>query len=88
MKDLKITIETWRFIMSELGAFNERTNYEYDMTMDEVLYSYLESTNETLCAFTDWDEGKGNDPYWDDVKDKHCCCSFLEDMNEKLKSYN
>ena len=84
MRELKVNINVWNLITDEVKAFNERTHFNYDMTMDEVLFSYLESTEDTVM-FYDWDEGKNNDPYWDNEKNMHSCCSFLDEMNKKIK---
>ena len=85
MKELKMTKEVYDFISKEIEAFNERTNYEYEMNFDEVLFSFLESTETTHYVLYDHDEGKNNDPYWDEEKNMHSCYSFLEDMNKKIK---
>jgi len=79
-----MTIEIYEFISNEIKEFNERTNFEYDMDFEEVLFSFLESDETNHYVLNDWDEGKGNDPYWDDNKNMHSCYSFLEDMNKKL----
>jgi hypothetical protein len=88
MAELLITKDLYKFISNEIKAFNYRTNHDYDMDFEEVLFSFLESTETTHYVLNDWDEGKNNDPYWDEVKNKHSCYSFLEDMNEKIKTYN
>jgi len=85
--DLKITKEIYEFISTEIQNFNKRTNYEYHMDMEEVLFSFLESDELTHYVLNDWDEGKNNDPYWDEIKNMHSCYSFLEDMNNKLKKF-
>jgi hypothetical protein len=85
MAELKMTIEVLKFIMKECDSFNERTCNEYDMDAEEVLFSFLESTETTHHVLNDWSEGKNNDPYWDEVKNMHSCYSFLEDMNKKIK---
>lgn len=85
MAELILTPDKLDFIMNEVKLFNERTNY--DMTTDEVLYSFLNSTEQTHRVLNDWDEGKNNDPYWDEEKNMHSCYSFLEDMNKKIKSW-
>jgi hypothetical protein len=85
MAELKMTKEVYEFISKEIEAFNEITNNEYDMDFKEVLFSFLESTETTHYVLNDWDEGKNNDPYWDEVKNMHSCYSFLEDMNKKIK---
>jgi hypothetical protein len=84
MKRLVLTQKMYDFIQEEINQFNQRTNHEYDMDFEEVLFSFLHSTDETHFVLNDWDEGKFNDPYWDEDKNQHCCEVFLEQMNIKL----
>lgn len=86
MRELVINKTVFEFIENEIKQFNERTLNTYDMDFEEVLYSYIESTDDIHYVLNDWDEGKSNDPFWDDEKDMHCCYSFLEYMNDKLKN--
>jgi hypothetical protein len=87
MTPLVLTQEMFDFIQKEINEFNQRTNYEYDMDFEEVLFSFLHSTDETQYVLNDWDEGEYNDPYWDNEKNQHCCEVFLEQMNIKLKTF-
>jgi hypothetical protein len=87
MTPLVLTQEMFDFIQKEINEFNQRTNYEYDMDFEEVLFSFLHSTDETHYVLNDWDEGEYNDPYWDNEKNQHCCEVFLEQMNIKLKTF-
>ena len=84
MKKLILTESIYDFIDNEIRQFNEKTNHEYDMDFQEVLFSFLHSTDETHYVLNDWDEGKYNDPYWDEDKNQHCCEVFLEEMNLKI----
>lgn len=86
MKRLVLTQKMYDFIQEEINKFNQRTNHEYDMDFEEVLFSFLYSTDETHFVLNDWDEGKSNDPYWDEDKNQHCCEVFLEQMNIKLNT--
>jgi hypothetical protein len=87
MTPLVVTQEMYDFIQKEINEFNQRTNYEYHMDFEEVLFSFLHSTDDTHYVLNDWDEGEYNDPYWDKEKNQHCCEVFLEQMNIKLKTF-
>ena len=87
MKSLRMTNEMYDFISEEISHFNKRTNFEYDMDMEEVLFSFLNSTETVHFILNDWNEGKFNDPYWDEERNQHCCEVFLFDMNTKLNNF-
>jgi hypothetical protein len=55
----------------------------YDITLSDVLYS-LFNPNHVL---NDWDEGKYNDPYWDDVKNQHRAYTMLEEIISSFKEF-
>jgi hypothetical protein len=84
MKKLILTKHIYDFIDNEIRLFNEKTNDEYHMDFQEVLFSFLHSTDETHYVLNDWDEGKDNDTYWNEDKNKHCCEVFLEEINIKI----
>jgi hypothetical protein len=88
MKELKMTKELFDFIYDECQKFQETTWAGNDVDVDDVLYSFFYSTDETFCILNDWDEGKSNDPFWDEVKNEHSVIVFLKVMCEKLKTLN
>ena len=86
MEDLKMTKEVFSLIISECKKFRQNTNEMYDLTIEDVLYSLLFSEPDSFYILNDWDEGKNNDPFWDNGKNQHCTTVFLIDICEKIKS--
>lgn len=82
-----LTNTKYRLIKDELDLFHFKTNnyYIYDFGWEDVLFTLMESEPDNVYILNDWDEGKNNDPYWDEEKDKHCIYSFLEDIYYKYK---
>ena len=68
---MELTKELYRFIESECEKFQEETWGGNDVDVNDVLYSYLHSTKESFHILNDWDEGKGNDPFWDEELNEH-----------------
>jgi hypothetical protein len=84
MAELKITTDTFNFVYEECKKFRHETQDCYDVTIEDVFYSYFNSTNNTFHVLRDWDEGENNDPFWNKKKDEHSVYVFLKEMCEKL----
>lgn len=85
MAELKMTKEVFSFIEDECAKFQERTWGGNDVDVEDVLYSFLFSEPDCFHILNDWDEGKNNDPFWDEEKDEHSAIVFLKEMCEKIK---
>jgi hypothetical protein len=85
-RQLVLTPIIYDFIQARINEFNKTTQYEYEMDFEEVLFSFLNSTDDTHFVLNDWDEGESNDPYWNKERNKHCCECFLEDINKELQN--
>ena len=85
---MELTKEIYTWIENEIKAFKIRTYDGNDVTVEEVLYSYLFSTDESFYILNDWDEGDTNDPYWDYELNEHSVIVFLKTMCVKLNEIN
>ena len=76
---MELTIEKYDLINDMLLLFQSSTNNEYsEFGWEDIAFTIFSSTpNETHILF-DWDEGKNNDPYWDEDLNKHCVYAFLD----------
>ena len=84
---MELTKELYEFIENECEKFQEDTWGGNDVDVNDVLYSYLYSTKETFCILNDWDEGKNNDPFWNDELNEHSAIVFLKQMCKKIDNY-
>ena len=84
MKNIEISKELFEFIYLKCKAFKNKTNY--DVSVEDVLFSYLHSTDKVFHVLYDWDEGKNNDPFWNEEKDEHCVIVFLKEMCVELNN--
>jgi hypothetical protein len=82
---MKLTKELYEYIENECKKFEEKTFN--DVNVNDVLYSYLHSTKETFCILNDWDEGKNNDPFWNDELNEHSAIVFLKQICKKIDNY-
>lgn len=79
-----LTKEQYEHIEDALDVFKITTDYHYhDFGWDDILYTIFNSNKETLSIKYDWDEGRNNEPIWDDTVDMHYVISFLH----KVKNY-
>lgn len=87
MSNIKITIDKniYQYIDLEIQRFIKRTWEGNDVDFNDVIYSFLYSTKDTFCVLNDWDEGKDNDPYWDEEKNMHSVESFLVYIVDELR---
>ena len=83
---MELNKELYRQIESDCDTFNKLTEGYHDVQVEDVLYSFLFSDEQTLRVLHDWDEGEFNDPYWDKENNRHSTESFFIKMNEKLKT--
>jgi len=84
MKALTLTKELFDFIFNECEKFKENTWSGNDVDVQDVLYSYFNSTPETFCILSDWDEGENNDPFWNHERNEHSVIVFLKDICQTL----
>jgi hypothetical protein len=83
--ELKMTKEVFDFIYDECAKFKEKTWDGNDVDVQDVLYSFFNSTPDTFHVLNDWDEGKNNDPFWNEEKAEHSAIVFLKEICEKIK---
>ena len=84
---MELTKELYEFIENECEKFEKETWCGNDVDVNDVLYSYLYSTKETFCILNDWDEGKNNDPFWNEELNEHSAIVFLKQMCKKIDNY-
>ncbi len=75
-----LTKELYEYIDEECERFKERTTPYHDVDVHDVIYSYLFSKGDDFHILNDWDEGKANDPYWNDELNEHSVIVFLKRM--------
>jgi len=84
------TVEFWEMepieslfdtIKEECKLFQEKTTY--DVHLYDVIFSY----GNPDCILNDWDEGKDNDPFWNEELNCHSAYVFIEEMAELIKRY-
>ena len=80
---MELTKELYIWIENECDLFNNNTGYFVDP--NDVLYSYLFSTFDTFHILNDWDEGKSNDPFWNEELNEHSVIVFLKQTCANLK---
>lgn len=88
MSQLKITKELYLFIQNECNEFVKKTWDANCVDVNDVLYSFLFSNENEFHILNDWDEGKNNDPFWNEEKNEHSAIVFLKELCEKIKLYN
>jgi len=84
---MELTKELYGFIENECEKFEKETWGGNDVDVNDVLYSYLHSTKETFCILNDWDEGEGNDPFWNKELNEHSAIVFLKQICNKIDNY-
>lgn len=84
MSSLRLTKEIFEWIDAECEKFREGTRNYYDIYPGDVLFSYFHSTPDNFVIFNDWDEGKPNDPFWNEELNEHSAIVFLKQMVKKL----
>lgn len=87
MNQLVLTAELFNWICDECEAFQEATWAGNDVDSNDVLYSFFNSTPNRFALLSDWDEGKANDPFWNDEINEHSAIVFIKQMVDKLKAY-
>lgn len=85
MEEIKMTKEVFDFIFDECQRFQQKTWSGNDVDVQDVLYSFFHSTDETFCILNDWDEGEFNDPFWDKGENNHSVIVFLKDICNRLR---
>lgn len=80
--ELRINNHTFDFIENEIKKFCEETHGEHDVTFDEIIFAYINPGH----ILNDWDEGEGNDPYWNKELNKHSAIVFIEKTVQTLRS--
>lgn len=86
MRQLILTKELFNWMVDECEAFQEATWAANDVDITDVLYSYFNSTPERFALLNDWDEGKANDPFWNDELNDHSVIVFIKQMVDKLNA--
>jgi hypothetical protein len=75
---MELTKEAYEFIDSACNDFNESPGYDVDV--NAFIYSYLYSDDKCFRILNDWDEGKGNDPFWNNELNEHSVIVFIKKM--------
>lgn len=82
MKELKLTKELHDYIEDAIEKHNELTHNGVDF--GDILFSYFNNDSfeddAHLLILNDWDEGKSNDPFWNQERDEHSAICFIVDM--------
>ena len=84
--EIKLTKELYEFIENKCEKFEKETWGGNDVDVNDVLYSLLYSDDETFYILNDWDEGKNNDPFWDEQRNEHSAICFLKDIIVEIKA--
>lgn len=84
---MELNKELYNLIDNECDKFKKATWDANDVDVNDVVFSYLFSTNDNFYILNDWDEGKNNDPFWDEGKNEHSCIVFLKEMCLKIDKY-
>lgn len=84
MRKLELTTELYNWLSDECDRFQEDTWPGNDVDANDVLYSFFNSTDERFAILSDWDEGKPNDPFWNDELNEHSAIVFIKQMVAKL----
>ena len=83
-----LTEKQFLVIEQRVDEFNERTCGIHGIDYGDVIYSYFKSSNNRFLILNDWDEGKPNDPYWNDETNEHSAIHLIRTLIEELKSMN
>ena len=75
---MDLSKEIYEFIEKACDEFNDSTGYDVDV--NDVIYSYMYSDDVDFRILNDWNEGKGNDPFWNDELNEHSVIVFLKKM--------
>lgn len=82
---MELNKDVYEFIDAKCEAHNEITYNQVEV--GDVIYSFLYSTEDCFHVLNDWDEGRSNDPFWDDELNEHSAIVFLKKTCEELKQY-
>ncbi len=77
---IELTKELYEFIENKCELFNKATDEHYDVEVDDVLYSYLYSSENEFYISNDWNEGCNNDEWWDYENNQHSTTKFLKEI--------
>lgn len=83
-----LTEEQFLYIEKMVDLFNENTHGIHGVDYGDAIYSYFKSTPESFALLNDWDEGKPNDPYWDNEKNEHSVIVFIRLVVDELNKMN
>jgi hypothetical protein len=90
METLNLTKEQYGYI-EELVEIHRNTTFN-DVEVGEILFSWFNNNDfldmSNFYIYNDWDEGKANDPFWDEERDEHSAICFIFDMCVLIKSFN
>jgi len=79
---MQLTKELYDIIDNDCQSFEDKTGYDVDV--NDILYSYLQSSEKVFYILNDWDEGKDNDPFWNEEKNEHSAIVFIKEMCKKI----
>lgn len=82
---MELNKEIYELIENECDKHNEETCNMVDV--GDVIYSFLYSTDKCFHILNDWDEGRNNDPFWNDELNEHSAIVFLKQICDNLKQY-
>jgi hypothetical protein len=90
MENLNLTKEQYEYIEECVEIHRENTFNDVDF--GDILFSWFNnddfSSTSNFHILNDWDEGKDNDPFWDEERDEHSAICFIFDMCVLIKSFH
>lgn len=89
---MELSKDLFDYLFKECQKFEDKTGHDVDVA--DILYSYLHSykppinaTDSMFFILYDWDEGKGNDPFWNNELNEHSAIVFIKQMCNKIDEY-
>lgn len=89
MEKLFMTKELHDKVEIKIEEHNDLTHNSVDF--GDILFTWFNNedfNSRGLLVLNDWDEGKNNDPFWDEVRNEHSAVSFIIDMCLLIQSEN
>lgn len=85
---MEINKELFDWIDDRCKEHEDKTNNQ--VQVHDVIFSYIHFEENgfnwsDLYVLNDWDEGKNNDPFWDEELDKHSAESFILNICKEIK---
>lgn len=75
---MMLTEKQFLHIEQRVDEFNEQTSGIHGVDYGDVVYSYFKSDTDKFALRNDWDEGKSNDPFWNEEHNEHSVIVFIK----------